>query len=220
MFDLSGLTSPRSPSFCWHTQFVRNLLQRETQVWYFFVHFCANMSEKQWLPLESNPDVLTSFGRALGLPDTVTFCDVWSLDLLDMVPSPRYAILLLFPLTERTLRVIDTSSSAQSSSTSTSATATSQPFFCKQTIGNACGTIALLHAALNSGLVMKPDSFLHDFYQTTASLSPDQRAQALQSDQGLDQVHDQFAQVCRPQFLHSLKKKKKRIVDIRAYCRT
>lgn len=153
------------------------------------------MSDKQWVPLESNPEVLTKFGRELGLPEGVKFCDVWSLDLLDIVPSPRYAILLLFPLTERTLRAIDTPSSTILTSSATFASATTQPFFCKQTISNACGTIALLHAALNSGLHMTPDSFLYRFYHNTAALTPDDRAVALQSDESLDRVHQQFAQV-------------------------
>lgn len=150
------------------------------------------MAEKQWIPLESNPEVLTKFGRALGLPESVSFVDVWSLDLLDMVPAPRHAVLLLFPITDR-LRAAGEQSDGDQSGTSESA---EKPFFCKQTISNACGTIALLHAAINSPVSLGDGSFLNLFLERTAKLSPDERAAALQADSALDAVHDQFAQVC------------------------
>ena len=36
---------------------------------------------KRWLPLESNPDVLNSFAKGLGLDvSTYAFCDVFGLD--------------------------------------------------------------------------------------------------------------------------------------------
>lgn len=153
------------------------------------------MCENQWLSLESNPEVMTKFGRALGLPEGVKFCDVWNLDLLDRIPSPRYAILLLFPLTQRTLRAIDILPTTILSSSTTLASITSYPFFCKQAIPDACATIAVLHAALNSGLPITPDSFLHRFFHSTASFSPNDRGRALQADRYLDRIHQQFAEV-------------------------
>lgn len=150
------------------------------------------MTERQWIPLESNPEVLTKFGRALGLPESVSFEDVWSLDLLDMVPAPRHAVLLLFPITDRLQGAGEHSSGNQSTTTDSLGT----PFFCKQTIPNACGTIALLHAAINSPISLDDGSFLNLFLERTKDLSPDERAAALQSDSTLDAVHEQFAQVC------------------------
>lgn len=146
-------------------------------------------SQKQWIPLESNPDVLTRFGHALGLSPQLTFSDVWSLDLLDMVPTPRYAVLLLFPLTPKLRTAAD-------SLPSDASFPTSAPYFVRQTIGNACGTIALLHAALNvsSGApACSEGSFLARFAERTKDLTAEQRADALVEDEGLDAVHGQFA---------------------------
>lgn len=145
------------------------------------------MAPKQWVPLESNPDVLTRFGHALGLPSSLSFTDVWGLDLLDIVPAPRHAVLLLFPLTPRI--------NERSATLEVDADDTDIPFFCKQTISNACGTIALLHAALNAPTELEPASFLHAFRKRTEAMTPDQRAAALHEDTQLDEVHGTFAQV-------------------------
>ena len=56
-----------------------------------------------WLPLESNPDVFTSFARKVGLPEPWQFVDIFGLDpeMLGMIPGPVAAVVVLFPCTER-----------------------------------------------------------------------------------------------------------------------
>lgn len=148
------------------------------------------MAPVHWVPLESNPEVLTRFARALGLPRALAFSDVWSPELLDLVPAPRHAVLLLFPLTPRIL-------AAAAAQPPPPAPPAHPPYFCKQTIGNACGTIALLHAALNAPAPFEEGSFLARFAESTRDLTPEQRAAALEESPGLDAVHGQFAQVRR-----------------------
>ena len=153
------------------------------------------MSSKQWIPLESNPAVLTKFGHTLGISPLLSFCDVWGLDdeLLAMVPAPRYAVILLIPLTDKI-----EAASAQALAKDESTSAPSSLFFCKQTIGNACGTIALLHAAINANVPAAPlteDSFFDSFAKKTKDMNPDQRATALHDDESLGTIHAQFAQV-------------------------
>lgn len=147
-------------------------------------------SKKQWVPLESNPQVLTGFAHALGLSPLLSFSDVFSLDLLDMVPKPRFAVLLLFPLTPK---IREYQGDLKPKLPSPSA---DQPYFCRQSIGNACGTIALIHAALNLDLQVVPlteGGFLQRFLEETEGKDAEQRANALNCDEGLDKVHGKFA---------------------------
>ena len=50
-----------------------------------------------------------------------------------------------------------------------------------QTIGNACGTVAMIHAVANSQ-VQLDDGFLKTFLEATKDLSPAERAKFLETD--------------------------------------
>ena len=56
-----------------------------------------------WIPLESNPEVINKYMQKLGLESGAEFGDVYGCDdaLLDMVPDPCYAFILLFPITQK-----------------------------------------------------------------------------------------------------------------------
>lgn len=56
----------------------------------------------KWLPLESNPDMLTSFIRSLGVTAPTRFVDVWSFDQenLGFFPRPILAVCVLYPSDE------------------------------------------------------------------------------------------------------------------------
>ena len=49
---------------------------------------------KSWSPLESNPDVVTSFAKKLGLDESLSYIDIYSTEdwALDMIPKPVYAV--------------------------------------------------------------------------------------------------------------------------------
>jgi ubiquitin carboxyl-terminal hydrolase L3 len=102
---------------------------------------------KHFIPLESNPEVFTTLIHKLGVSKSLEFQDVLSLDNLDLVaflPRPACALVLVFPATEQyDARVTEEDSQVEEG----------QPccdvLFFKQTINNACGLYAILHAVCN-----------------------------------------------------------------------
>jgi len=144
----------------------------------------------RWIPLESNPEVMNSWSFNLGLsPQVNEFCDIYGLDpvLLDMVPKPVKAIIMVFPLTEKLeeLRRDEDGRIAKDGQHKLDPGVV----FIKQTIPNACGTIALLHAFANAGVEIDPASPLENFFQEIASLSPSERAKALEETTLFAEAH-------------------------------
>jgi ubiquitin carboxyl-terminal hydrolase L3 len=144
-------------------------------------------SSKRWLPLEANPDVMNQFLWGLGLREDEAECfDVYGLDLelLDMVPKPVLAVLFLYPLTSQSEeeRILQANEKKETSS---------RVYFMKQTVGNACGTIGLLHAVgnLTSELKLVEESFLDRFFKTTATMDPSERAAYLEKDTEMEVAH-------------------------------
>ncbi|XP_061347686.1 ubiquitin carboxyl-terminal hydrolase 3-like [Gastrolobium bilobum] len=144
-------------------------------------------STKRWLPLEANPDVMNQFLWGLGIPENeAECCDVYGLDeqLLEMVPKPVLAVLFLYPITTETEeeRMLQENEKKEHSS---------RVYFMKQTVGNACGTIGLLHALgnLTSEVKLVEGSFFDKFFKSTASLDPLQRATFLENDREMEVAH-------------------------------
>ncbi|PSS11579.1 Ubiquitin carboxyl-terminal hydrolase [Actinidia chinensis var. chinensis] len=144
-------------------------------------------SAKRWLPLEANPDVMNQFLWGLGLPeDEAECCDVYGLDeeLLEMVPKPVLAVLFLYPITAKSEeeRMLQDSVMKEPSG---------GVYFMKQTVGNACGTIGLLHAVGNvtSEIKLMDGSFLDRFFKSTATMDPLERAAFLEKDKEMEVAH-------------------------------
>ncbi|KAK3144077.1 hypothetical protein QOZ80_4AG0308510 [Eleusine coracana subsp. coracana] len=147
---------------------------------------------KRWLPLEANPGVMNQFMWGLGVPEDVGFCDVYGLDdeMLAMVPQPVLAVLLLYPQD----RIKESQASTASS------VVTKEPgknvYFMKQTVGNACGTVGIIHALGNAASRIKlgQGSYFDRFYKQTADMDPTQisvlcRAACLEEDQEMENAH-------------------------------
>eukprot|EP00277_Geminigera_cryophila_P011365 CAMPEP_0179450592 /NCGR_PEP_ID=MMETSP0799-20121207/34587_1 /TAXON_ID=46947 /ORGANISM="Geminigera cryophila, Strain CCMP2564" /LENGTH=233 /DNA_ID=CAMNT_0021244887 /DNA_START=182 /DNA_END=883 /DNA_ORIENTATION=+ len=141
-----------------------------------------------WPALEANPEVLTNFIHGVGVPKTWAFHDVLGLDaeLLGMVPQPAQAFVLLYPDAEHPDQTRDASSEASS------------PFFLWQgpPLGNACGTIASIHAVVNTaaGESLVSGSALASFVDETKGLHPQDRGLALEKHEGIRAVHCAQAQ--------------------------
>lgn len=86
----------------------------------------------------------------LGLSQKLAFQDVFSIDdpdLLGFVPRPAHALLLIFPISENYENGRATEDAAVEAY---DGCGPDEPvIWYKQTIGNACGLIALLHAVSN-----------------------------------------------------------------------
>ncbi|KAF2315081.1 hypothetical protein GH714_038124 [Hevea brasiliensis] len=144
-------------------------------------------SAKRWLPLEANPDVMNQFLWGLGLPESEAECyDVYGLDeeLLEMVPKPVLAVLFLYPITQQ-------SEEERMRQEGVKKEHGSKVYFMKQTVGNACGTIGLLHAVgnINSDIKLLEGSFLDKFFKSTAKMDPLERAAYLENDREMEVAH-------------------------------
>ncbi|XWS49685.1 hypothetical protein CRYUN_Cryun12cG0024300 [Craigia yunnanensis] len=144
-------------------------------------------SAKRWLPLEANPDVMNQFLWGLGLPeDEAECCDVYGLEdeLLAMVPQPVLAVLFLYPITSQT-------EEERLQQDNEKKDASNKVYFLKQTVGNACGTIGLLHSVGNitSEIKLQEGSFLDKFFKSTASMDPMERATFLENDREMEVAH-------------------------------
>ncbi|KAE9584085.1 putative ubiquitinyl hydrolase 1 (mitochondrion) [Lupinus albus] len=168
-----------------------NLLH-EPIIFYHMCDFDVITTDKQFFAREPRigscvPIVLWG----LGLPQDEAECyDVYGLDeeLLEMVPKPVLAVLFLYPITTKTEeeRLQQQNENKEHSS---------KVYFLKQTVGNACGTIGLLHALGNitSEVKLVEDSFFDKFFKSTASLDPFQRAVFLENDREMEVAHSAAA---------------------------
>ncbi|KAH7355682.1 ubiquitin C-terminal hydrolase L3 [Pyrenochaeta sp. MPI-SDFR-AT-0127] len=151
---------------------------------------------KHFIPLESNPDVFTELIHKLGLKNSLCFQDVLSLDdpeLLAFLPRPAYALILVFPTTadyekrtkDEEAKLVQWQSSA----------ADADVVFFKQTINNACGLYAVLHAVCNGGArsQMERGSLILRLLQTCLPLRPDAAALAIEDSAELERAYTEVA---------------------------
>uniref|UniRef100_A0A0R3TC69 Ubiquitin carboxyl-terminal hydrolase n=1 Tax=Rodentolepis nana TaxID=102285 RepID=A0A0R3TC69_RODNA len=164
----------------------------------------------RWVPLESNPDVLNKFIRELGVKEPLRLEDVYGTDpeMQALVPGPVLSLLLLYPLNEETeTNPIGTLSPEE------------KCFFMKQTIHNACGTVAIIHALANNtdafdikcmpfflslNFILRfthlnlacflAVPWLCQFLEKTSECSPKHRGQALENEEELSEIHEIYAQ--------------------------
>jgi ubiquitin carboxyl-terminal hydrolase L3 len=105
-----------------------------------------------WFPLESNPEVMNKYLVDLGITHPkLEFVDVYGVtpDILSMVPSPVYAVMLVYPICEATEK--RSQELEEVPQDEASAFRERHPFFfTRQYVGNACGTIAIVHAVMNN----------------------------------------------------------------------
>lgn len=106
-----------------------------------------------------------------------------------MVPQPVIAVMFLYPISKKTIELYDKIINDNKEHKKNSL------FFVKQTIGNACGTMAMLHSILNNLKVCEPnhDGILYKYYQSALDKTPEERAELLEKDEEILNSHEEFA---------------------------
>ncbi|KAI8138933.1 hypothetical protein BJV82DRAFT_628471 [Fennellomyces sp. T-0311] len=150
----------------------------------------SNQPEKKtvWIPLESNPEVWNKIIHENGVSNEWSFIDVYGLDpeLLSLVPQPVASIIFLYPFTEVARRI---RSEEEARLTENKQEISPNVLFYKQTIGNACGMMAIIHSLANNKALVGPGLF-HDIIQETEKLSsPYDRGKFLEYNEKLASVH-------------------------------
>lgn len=153
-----------------------------------------------WLPLESNPEVFTDFAhKSGGLPKDWGWVDIFGLDreLLNMIPEPCAGVILLFPCTDNIFEV--RREQKQRLLRDAESPATQIAYHVQQVaeFGNACGTIASVHALINGATVYNQDpnklSALQKFRDGNENSSALDRGRALLKTSSLRSSSDQSA---------------------------
>jgi ubiquitin carboxyl-terminal hydrolase L3 len=165
----------------------------------------VSKKRKNWLPLESNPDLMTKYVHALGVDKKYVFHEVMGVDemMLGMVPQPVFAVLMLFPI----------SKASEAHRASEEAALLDKPqtvnpgvYHVKQVIGNACGTIGLLHAVANNEQKLELDAnkFFAKFLGQTQKMDLMERAVALEANTDIEVEHQSLAAEAKSDVSHAV----------------
>ncbi|GAA48646.1 ubiquitin carboxyl-terminal hydrolase L3 [Clonorchis sinensis] len=114
------------------------------------------------------------------------FSDVYGFEpeLLSMVPRPVLAVIMLYPLHD-----------SHTDDGIGESVDNPHVFLVKQTISNACGTIALLHSIMNNEHVLefKDRSLIDELMARTRDMRPSERAAVVEGEERLSKLHENSA---------------------------
>lgn len=141
---------------------------------------------------------MTHLVHQLGLPPTLGFSDVYSLDepdLLAIVPRPSHALLLVFPVSKT---YVSSREAEDAPLPEYTGFGPNEPvMWFKQTIRNACGLIGLLHSVSNGEprKALLPGSNLDKLLKQAEGLEPLARAELLYESSALESAHADAAKL-------------------------
>jgi ubiquitin carboxyl-terminal hydrolase L3 len=149
-----------------------------------------------WVPLESDPEVFNRFLSQGNVPG-VSFSEIYGLDpdLLAMVPDPCLAVVMCFPLSEayENRRAMEEKGNSESNLHVNNKDGV---FFLTQKVGNACGTIALLHAVSNlyhTHDISLSSGFFHQFVTSNEGKNADEVGRAFEESSTFAVTHAELA---------------------------
>ncbi|QPG96305.1 hypothetical protein C2857_003807 [Epichloe festucae Fl1] len=149
-----------------------------------------------FIPLEANPELMTTLIHKLGVSPALAVHDVYSLtdpDMLSFIPRPALALLLVFPISA----VYESHRMAEDNTTDEYRGAGEQEpvVWWKQTIRNACGMMGLLHAVSNGPArnLIEQGSTLDKLLKESTPLPPRERSALLEKTPAIATAHKEAA---------------------------
>ncbi|XP_052795624.1 ubiquitin carboxyl-terminal hydrolase isozyme L3-like [Mya arenaria] len=105
-----------------------------------------------------------------------------------MVPRPVIAVMLLYPITEQ--------SESAENKLGEEKQNVGGVYYMKQTVGNACGTVAVIHALANNqnSINFEDNKHFNKFLEDTLGKEPNEIANILENDSAMGAAHDDTAQ--------------------------
>jgi ubiquitin carboxyl-terminal hydrolase L3 len=149
--------------------------------------------------LENNPAVFNALSAKLGLSPDLEWHDIYSLtepSLLSLIPRPVLALLVIMPFTPawRANRMVEDKDKPLIYPRK----GPQEPvLWFKQTIGEACGSIGLIHCLLNgpAKFHVVGGSWLARIKDEAVDLGMDERAKLLYDSQELEVAHQSVAEM-------------------------
>ncbi|WPH02934.1 Hypothetical protein R9X50_00580400 [Acrodontium crateriforme] len=153
--------------------------------------YINSQGKKTFVPLENNPEVFSHLVHRLGVSPKLGFYDVYSLDdadLLALIPRPVHGLIFIAP--GNVYHRVREGDGAKA--LTYDGCGEDEPVvWYKQTIGHACGLIALLHSVSNGSArsYILPDSDLDNLIREITPLKPLPRADVLYNSKALEKAH-------------------------------
>ncbi|KAI1115452.1 ubiquitin C-terminal hydrolase L3 [Nemania sp. NC0429] len=158
--------------------------------------------KKHFIPLESNPALFTELIHALGMSRRLAFHDVLTLSasspddaaLLAFVPRPALALVVVVPAPAGYAARLQ-AEEQEERERGREGDGDDDVVFFRQTIGNACGLYATLHAVCNGEArgFMEPNTHISALIERCEPLDRAGRIEALESDELLEAAHASIA---------------------------
>jgi len=149
----------------------------------------------KWVPLESNPEVMTQFMHNLGVPKKWQLVDVYGFDpeLLAATPQPVLAMILLYPYSQQA--EVDHKKAEEERIKKDGQVVAKGIYHMKQLVSNACGTVAIIHCIANNlDKIKLEDGPFKDFLNKTKDLSFEERGEELMKCETISENHHESAQ--------------------------
>ncbi|KAI9264176.1 ubiquitin carboxyl-terminal hydrolase isozyme L3 [Phascolomyces articulosus] len=147
--------------------------------------------KQMWIRLEGNPDVWNKMIHENGVNQEWKFHDIYGFDpdTLSLIPVQACAIIFLYPVTDIAKQFRQ---DEKEKLTSQGQNISDKVIYFKQTIGHACGMMALIHTLANNKEILGPGLF-KDIVTKAEKMTIPERAELLENCEQLATVHKNAA---------------------------